>query len=272
MHVYYPHGGEHFMLTHWTHNEGTHIVLGRTPEACLAVVNSPKFTKGECPDVRSFERITIVQPPREFQYRVKVLRDERERESFRHHAFVMAMEYRDLTRDIPPGFRLCPKYIPKYEQTTERDDEEHFDCATCFNGLVVTKRTLIDLYAKALVSPVDDYTQWKFAPRVGMVPSRAPYADPTRRLCIMVSNPGPHSSGTEGTEADPQWNTERALFYYHHEEDLPEWLERAKKSVGDRKDAVDAEVASRRSAAALRAKERNERRRADLTAFFNTKV
>lgn len=269
MYVFYPYGGEHFMLTHWTHNEQTHIVLGRSPEACMAVVNSPKFVKHDYPEVRTFERITIVQPTREFQYKVQV------RNSLKDYAVCLAKEHLTLTGKLPLGFMECPKYVARYpdsEDYTEAKDDEHYGCAACQSKIVVNRVTVLGLYAAALQrkSPED---HWRMGgPGRGQVRSRAPYAVPGRELYEMVSNPGHHCSGTGGQLADPAWGSgQSVLFYYHKEEPLPEWLERAQKSVADRRAALDRVQNQRKAEAHRRASERNRQRRVEVMTFFGTK-
>ncbi len=87
----------------------------------------------------------------------------------------------------------------------------------------------------------------------------------------MVSNPGHHRSGTGGQLASPEWGGQNVLFYYHKEEDLPEWLERAKKSVDDRRAVVIRVQNQRKSEHHRRMSERNRQRRIEVMTFFGTK-
>lgn len=273
MYVYYPHGGEHFMLTHWTHNEQTHIVLGRTPEACLAVVNPTKFVKDDYPEVRTFERITIVQPTLEFQYKVQVRNAVKEREEFKDYVVFLAKEHLTLTGKFPPGFSECPKYVARYENEdyTEAKDEDHFGCAVCQSKVVVNRVTVLALYAEALRRKSND-DHWRTGlPGRGQTRSRALYADPARDLFEMVSNPGHHCSGTGGNLALPEWSGHNVLFYYHKDEPLPEWLARAQKSVGDRRAEYERVRKSEESEWHRRASERNRQRRIEVMTFFGTK-
>lgn len=269
MYVYYPHGGEHFMLTHWTHNEQRHIVLGRSPEACLAVVRTNKFIKRECPEILTFERITIVQPTREFQYLVQVRDSTRERELFREYATSLAKEYRTFTGEFPPGFMECPRYVVQSDYT-EATDMEHFGCANCQSKVVATRVAVLDLYAAARQRKSPDDDRWRTGgPGRGQVRSRAPYADPARELYEMVSDPGHHCSGTWGRLADPKSGAgQSTLFFYHKEEDLPEWRGVAQKSVADRKAEITRLANKGKSEYHRRMSERNRKRRAEVIAFF----
>lgn len=274
MYVIYPQGGEHFMLTHWTHNEQTHIVLGRSPEACMAVVNSVKFTKHYYPEVRAFERITIVQPTREFQYQVQVRNAIQERKAFRDYAIQLAKEHFTFTGRFPSGFRECPKYVARYdnEDYTAEKDGEHFGCANCESKVVVNRVAVLALYAAAQRNSMERGYWRRGGPGRGQTRSRAPYADPDRPLYEMVSNPGHHRSGTDGSLASPEFcSGQSVLFYYHKEEDLPEWLERAKKSVADRRAVSDRLQKVADSERHRRSSERNRERRAEVIAFFGTK-
>lgn len=274
MYVFYRHGGEHFMLTHWTHNEQTHIVLGRTPEACLAVVNSPKFTTRDYPEVRTFEHITIVQPTLEFQYKVQVRNSLRERGAFKDYALQLAREHKTFTGEFPEGFMECPRYMVrnKSDYYTDDKDDEHYGCANCQSKVVVNRATMLALYAAASLRNGGPDNYWRIGVEKNHVRSQAPYADPNRDLYEMVSNPGHHSSGTEGQLAVLEFGMRRdVLFYYHKERTLPEWLARAQKSVADRKAEFNRAKNSKESEFHRRLSERNHKRRIEVMAFFSTK-
>lgn len=276
VYVIYPHGGEHYLLTHWTYNEQTHLVLGRSPEAVLRVVDTRKFTKRDFPEVRTFERITIVQPSPEFQYQIQVQDSIREREVFRDFAVSLAREHRTLTGKLPAGFKPCPRFVPQYkdEDANVKDpDPEHYGCANCLSGVVVNRGVLMALYATASRGNQPEGSNWwkQGGPGHLQVRSRAPYADPALPLYRMMSNPRHHCEGTAEELATPEWGDwGRVMFFYHKQEDCPEWLARAKKSVLDRQEVFNRARDSEKARRDQRMSEEDRKRRANLTAFFGT--
>lgn len=249
MYVFYPHGGEHYLLTHWTHNEQTHIVLGRTPESCLAVVKSSKFVGVEIPQIRGFDRITIVRPTQEYEDEVRELTALKEEEEFATFTASQAQEFWRISGVYPPGFTKCPN---PPEDGDDDPSPYHYSCTDCQMGVQADPEVYRRLYQAALKAPVRIRDHWRLGtPGKGQVHSRAPYADPSRTLYRMMYNPGHHHSGTEEELATPSWGSwQWCNFYYHKEEPCPDWLSKARK---------------------LRDLERNRQRREELSVFFGIK-
>lgn len=50
------------MLTYWNEHHQNRIVLARSPDHIINIINLPEFTKKCIPSIKGFDKINIVQP------------------------------------------------------------------------------------------------------------------------------------------------------------------------------------------------------------------
>lgn len=269
MFTLYPHGGPHYVLHHWTRDEQMRLTVARSPEAALAVVRSRKFTARDFPECRLLERIQIVQPDAEFQFRMRLHREQQEREAFAMSTLSDARRYHELLGEYPQGFGRCRSYQNKpgnegLPGQTVADDPEHIDCNRCHAGTVGQRARIRDMYALALAAPPGPNDWWRYRPDPGFQRSRAPLADATLPLYVMVASYGPHSGGCSAIEAAADYGNDRPLFYYQRPEPLPVWLAAAVEAVAAVKTKAETVAAERETS---RQKQNRSRNLAEIEAL-----
>ena len=274
--VFYPQGGEHYLLKYWTHQEQNHIVVARTPEAVLRTASLPGFGMSRIPEIKTFEHIHIVQPSPEFQYICRRRQEAQERLDFQREATYMAREYLEQTGTDPNGFGPCRHYVSQ-GGSTEEEDPDHYNCRGCCSKVVGGRAVVRDLYTRAERETPPGEGNWRYHWNKAQRPSKAPFAISPLPMVAMVGSLGPHCSGVLEQPVPPSvhaawWaNWNNVLFYYHVLGPLPEWKARAEKVMAEREAVFNK---SRESSNGRRQSE-EERRKAlrllELKAFFDIK-
>lgn len=232
----YPHGGTHYFVRWYTHNDGHHMVLARSVPALDAAFAS--VVSQTCDEIKVKEclRIEIVAPPpgsHEMFARDCLARDVN---SF--WAFVSRPFTKDgNTPPLPPGLKLCEKYEYRFDDEDVDDYciEHHVSCKNCYEKIAPASGTLEDVYFELrheyarIQEELNDFKSKFFSSRnkraeraeKTVSTSRARAGDPTKPYYVAVANYGDHRNGIDLVESTQfGFKLRNVLFYYQSPEPI----------------------------------------------------
>jgi hypothetical protein len=199
--VYFPQGGQHYVLIVHTESEQQEFLVGRTEEN-LRVLFEAKLKNHKYGGftIRGLWRCEMVGPPMWMRELYARQRHRQSIESFKTSLFHVAADY-EKGFELPDGIAKCPKYEPTDWKPDPSDFEWHTDCKNCKGLGYVLTVDLEDLYDfKHYV--VDAWHVGDRAP-LGTKPKARPHpvpfvgeeADPSRTLFVGMPKHGHHSGG-----------------------------------------------------------------------------
>lgn len=163
--VTYPSAGDVKLLLWHAQNEGNNLLMAKSDEGLERLfARVLKKRRGDADAVKIYDA-TLVAPPLE-------LRKERA-ESLLQTAyseftiqFVTGLKECQERHKLPEGVRLCTEYKAYPEDTDPPNEYElknHWSCANCLDGFVITGRSILDLFI-AKRSEVEYLRLTRFAP------------------------------------------------------------------------------------------------------------
>lgn len=169
MNVQLPHGGRWHMLVWHVNSRQQSVALARSQRGIDRVVAAILDDWVE-PDIREYRLIEIVAPSAAMERTRRALIEREHYDSFWRKIRFVARDLAD--RPLPPELKQCDRY--EYEVEGDRDpsyaadDEEHYYCKNCYEGIAPARGSLREFYEARLgrLPPIE------YACRRG-VPSRA---------------------------------------------------------------------------------------------------
>lgn len=189
--VYYPYGGEHFILRWHSHNEGHNLILARSKASAERTFQSV-LRKYSDTKAKEFLKINIVAPTDEIRQEYAKNKFDNEVRVFWGTYVWMARDYKEKFGSVPAKLKECQAYSSDQEGTEEKDDEAHYYCLNCFEGFFPVSGTLESIYLANRDAHLAKYPD-RFDKR--LVECQASPADTNKRLYTIGGDFGHHQEG-----------------------------------------------------------------------------
>lgn len=189
--VYYPYGGEHFILRWHSHNEGHNLIIARSQASAEKLFQSALQEHNDA-TAKEFLKINIVAPTDEIRQEYAATKLEHEIGCFWGGYVWKTRDYKEQYGTIPAKLKECQSYSPDQEGAEEKSDEQHYYCLNCFEGFSPVSGTLESVY---LANRDAFLTRYPVHVDKKLVECRAEPADPNKRIHTVSPDFGHHQEG-----------------------------------------------------------------------------
>lgn len=213
--VYYPHGGKHYLLCWWTHDEQHHLIVAKSQESAEKAFASVLQEHSDA-EPRDFLQVDIVSPSQKYCEVYAKNQLDKEIGTFWSQFTWMVRDYEEETGKFPTKLRKCSSFVSKYSDEDNGgqpviEDEHHYNCANCHERLLPVEGTFESVYLQHR----DAYLALHYSSPPKTVKSRAPLQDHILPLYSIITDFGYHQKGLVfNSEVDIEYMRDEYLFFY----------------------------------------------------------
>lgn len=213
--VFYPFGGEHYLLRWWTHGMQHQLIVAKSKSQAEGMFKSALDNHSDGV-AKEFLRVDIVSPTKEQCEEYSEARFKQEVGSWKCNYLWIAKDYYEKYNKLPGKMEFCTNYKSEDVDITEADDKTHYDCVNCSEKIRLVSSSFEELYLK----DIEKYSNtWARKPDRRMLKSKAPYPDTSKPIYAVGQSFGHHCTGIlleAGISAFPN----EALFFYQNPTDV----------------------------------------------------
>lgn len=258
--VYYPHGGEHFILRWYERSEGNHLIVARSIAHAERAFQSVLHEYWDAA-AKEFWKVNIIAP-------TDAIREQYAKEKLDHEVAVFWSVYSNMARydyqeemgSLPPQMKLCPGYKSKYDDDVENTDY-HYNCQNCSSKVAPVDGTFEDVYLKHRDKYLAKHPNHQDK---RLTDCKALPADPNKTIYTIRPDFGHHHEGIELGEYTLGIN---AFFFFYQD---PTEVDRSvvDTMVAESQKMIEEEEKKRKGKYTSEKKQRKEEEIKELLEFF----